>query len=675
MRIAHCPLLFVLALPLSVLAAGDDVVHTNGLVTALFEADTRFVLQSGEARILAECSPVHPPKVGALVHIRGKMATNRWGEKLLKVDHFDKIGQQDTPPPVNATAETLTQPNFNLRTVRATGRVVDVFIDEIDHRWVFIVLRSDTGNLYLAVPRARFAPHLFRDLIDAVVEGTGVCIQHCPGQRVLLGAHVSIPTDSAIRVLSPPPSDPFEARPLAGLEPLRHEWISRSERRSLTGVVRAVWQEDRFLVRTDDGHDAVVYLSNGQEPPRRGDFVKVVGYPETDFFRIDLIGALWRAEPTAKPHITTDRVLGVDADELFTDSDGERVFKPGYHGKILRIRGIVHGPPETGDSIHLLCGRHELRIDAERGHRPFVDVPGGAEVEVTAICILDSEHWDNGARFPRIRGYLFVVDKGEDIRILSRPSWWTPRHLTFIIASLAIILVAIVIWNRTLQTLVRRKSRALLREQLANVRYELRVSERTNLAVELHDSLSQNLTGLAFQLASTRNALSTDPRAVPAHLETAERMLVSSRTELKRCLSDLRANTLEEKDFNLAIRRTIAAVLGEAKAQVRFFVSRQKLDDTSAHSILCIIRELVANAVLHGHATQIRIAGESHDDRVSFAVTDNGIGFDPENCPGLAQGHFGLDGIRERVDKLNGEMKIVSSSGHGTRIEITGIQL
>ena len=675
MRTAFRLFLVLAALPtLTQAVDGKAASVTSGIVTSLFEADTRFVLQDGDARVLAECAPGRPPKVGSRIRVHGKPGANRWGERLLMVDSFDELAVGKAPPPVDATAETLTHPDMNLRTVRATGRVIDIFIDEIDARWVFIILRCDSGNIILAVPHTRFAPHLFQDLVDAVVEGTGTCLQCCPGQRVHLGAYVSVPSDADIRVLTPPPSDPFAARPLAGLGLQGHERIARSERRALTGTVRAVWQENRFLVRTDDGHDAVVYLSNGRPPPVRGDRIRAVGFPETDFFRIDLIGALWCTDPTPPPVTTPDTAIDIDVGQLFLDASGETAFKPEYHGKVLKVRGLVQGSPENG-SVHLLRGKHELKLMAERGRTPFADVPNGATVEVTATCILDSEHWNNGAQFPRIRGYLFVVGDACDITVLSRPSWWTPLRLTLVIAALAVLLVVIAGWNYALRTIVRRKSHELLREQLAKVRSELRVSERTNLAVELHDALSQNLTGLAFQLASTRSALAANPDAVARHLETAERMLVSSRTELKRCLMDLRGNTLEEKDFNVAIRRTVATVIGTAKAQIRFFVSRQKMDDTTAHSILCIIRELAANAVLHGHAAELRIAGEAHDGRISFAVTDDGCGFDPDDCPGLAQGHFGLDGIRERVEKLNGEMKVSSAPGRGTRIEISGIQL
>lgn len=53
---------------------------------------------------------------------------------------------------------------------------------------------------------------------------------------------------------------------------------------------------------------------------------------------------------------------------------------------------------------------------------------------------------------------------------------------------------------------------------------------------------------------------------------------------------------------------------------------------------------------------------------LSCAVEDDGFGFDPDDRPGLAEGHFGLQGVEERVDELGGELSIRSRKGEGTRV-------
>lgn len=104
---------------------------------------------------------------------------------------------------------------------------------------------------------------------------------------------------------------------------------------------------------------------------------------------------------------------------------------------------------------------------------------------------------------------------------------------------------------------------------------------------------------------------------------------------------------------------------------VRFNVPRSRLTETTTHAILRIIRELAVNAVRHGAATEIRIAGNLDGGIIRFSVADNGTGFNLEDAPGPRDGHFGLQGVRERLNEFAGSLKIESQIGEGTRIRVT----
>ena len=147
-------------------------------------------------------------------------------------------------------------------------------------------------------------------------------------------------------------------------------------------------------------------------------------------------------------------------------------------------------------------------------------------------------------------------------------------------------------------------------------------------------------------------------------------MLDSCRTELRRCLWDLRGNALEEPDLSLAIRKTLDPIIGDCRLFVRFPVSRARLTDTTVHTIICIVRELCSNAVRHGHATVVRVAGCADGAMLKFSVEDNGVGFDPTACAGPAEGHFGLEGVRERAGRLCGTVSVASARGQGTKVRV-----
>ena len=289
----------------------------------------------------------------------------------------------------------------------------------------------------------------------------------------------------------------------------------------------------------------------------------------------------------------------------------------------------------------------------------------GCEITATGICNPN----EGGARHHA--GRVLIMESELGFRILRTPVWWTPSKFLIVIGALLAVLVAVLAWNASLRLIAERRSRELLREKVARVSANLRVDERTRLAVELHDSVAQNLTGVALQIKAALRLAPSDPVQMCHGLEMAAKTLQSCRTELRNCLWDLRNQALDEPDMNKAIEQTIRPHLAGAELLIRFNVPRSKLSDNTAHAVLRIVRELVSNAIVHGYASQIRIAGGMEGKMLKFSVRDNGCGFDPDSVPGSSQGHFGLQGIRERIRRLAGDLRIDSAPGRGTRISIT----
>ena len=151
----------------------------------------------------------------------------------------------------------------------------------------------------------------------------------------------------------------------------------------------------------------------------------------------------------------------------------------------------------------------------------------------------------------------------------------------------------------------------------------------------------------------------------------AEKMLDSCRSELRNCLGDLRSNALEQRDFEQAVRQTVDRVRCDAEVRVSFPIARTRLSDSVAHAILMILRELVSNAVRHGQARLIDIRGELAGEILSLCVSDDGHGFDTDKRPGIREGHFGVEGIRQRAKRLNGTFALESAPDAGTKATLT----
>ena len=246
---------------------------------------------------------------------------------------------------------------------------------------------------------------------------------------------------------------------------------------------------------------------------------------------------------------------------------------------------------------------------------------------------------------PHISGLTLVLRGKDDVSVVSRPPWLTPGRFLVILSAMAGLLALVLVWNASLRVLVERRGRELARKEVEATHAKLKTIERTRLATELHDSVVQNLTGAAMEI-----------RAAEA--------------ELRNCIWDLRSQALELSDAEEAVRITLRPHLGEARLQLRFDVPRRMIPDSAFHNILCIVRELVVNAVRHGRATTLTVEGSLEGDRLRFSVADDGRGFDPAARPGMEQGHFGLEGVMERVKSLDGTARIESAPGKGARVDV-----
>ena len=295
----------------------------------------------------------------------------------------------------------------------------------------------------------------------------------------------------------------------------------------------------------------------------------------------------------------------------------------------------------------------------------------GSEVSVAGVCVVDTDSFTSGGAMPRAKG-MFIVPRGaEDIVVLSRPPWWTPRRLGILVGVLAVVIAAILLWNIALSRLAERRGRILAEERLGRAASELKVEERTRLAVELHDALSQTLAGISMEVGAVKESAEGCDPGVARRLDFISNAINACRNELKNCIWDLRSEALDERRMDDAIRKSLVKDIRGEEVAIRFNVPRDRLTDNTAHAIVRTVRELAVNAIRHGKAKHVAIAGAIEGDTLRFSVKDDGCGFDPAKAPGVSDGHFGLAGIRERIAPFGGKFEISSAVGKGTKAVVT----
>ena len=592
--------------------------------------------------------------VGDVLRAEGRIGISRHGVFTPACETIKVVGHRPTPPPIDVSIRDAVAGRFDFRPVRVRGVVHETFHDEIDADWTFVVLNGGGDRLTVAFRHNADSRVKFERLTGAEISVVGIPSILVSGQRRMFGRILNPIGTNSLTVLRPPSADPFDVplrEPPGTVTPPDVPLLGR---RRLVGQVVAIRQRNQILLRDNLREVHKVTLRDAL-PPDCGDRIEAAGAPETDLYRLNLTDAVWRlANGPRQPDIDPVRCT---ISELHVDARGLPQLNSGLYGKTVCTQGTVLDVPtaESPRDIMLLKdGDFMLSVDVGACRTILNAVSVGCRVAVTGTCLIETESWQGHRPLPRTTGVSLVLRTPDDLQILARPPWWTPRRLTIVVGVLLLVLAAILVWNRILQRVIDRKSRQLLKEQVGQIKAALRVDERTHLAVELHDSLSQNLSGVACQIAATKGTLPSGADETARHLATAERMLLSCRTELRRCIWDLRSSALDDPDFEQAIRTSLRPIAGNAHLTVRSRVPRSLLSDNVAHAVLRILRELVANALRHGKATNIRIAGDISTGPLKFSVTDNGCGFPPGTPPGPEDGHFGLMGIRERLREMGG---------------------
>lgn len=212
-----------------------------------------------------------------------------------------------------------------------------------------------------------------------------------------------------------------------------------------------------------------------------------------------------------------------------------------------------------------------------------------------------------------------------------------------------------------------------LRVRQIRERFALVLEERARLAREIHDTLAQGFVGISSQLDAVALTLKDHTDLAAKHLELARKMARHSLTEARRAVMDLRDSALEGHELTAALSEAARQWTAGSPVRVQVDVSGngRKLPEEMEQNLLRIAQEAVTNTVKHARASQIRIRLEVEPGHLSMVVTDDGTGFEQTEAFSEIGGHFGLLGMRERAERLGGELHLESQPGQGTKVEVT----
>ncbi len=205
------------------------------------------------------------------------------------------------------------------------------------------------------------------------------------------------------------------------------------------------------------------------------------------------------------------------------------------------------------------------------------------------------------------------------------------------------------------------------RRELLSRLVTAREEEHRRIASDVHDGPVQKLVAVGLRLGVLRRRLEEPPDL--ATLDEAAHTLDVATAELRHLLFELAPPVLEREGLASAVQVLLVNLAGEAGLETNLEVGLE-VDPGEPVRTTCfrIVEEALRNVRKYAQANRVEVLLQgSGEGQVHVKVSDDGVGFDPED--GVKPGHFGLQGMRERSELAGGRFQVHSVPGRGTRVE------
>ena len=664
------------------------IVRTRGVVTLAVPDRFDFAVEddSGGIWVTAlQVSDVEPwrslrqsLRPGDEVEVTGALDRGGYAPRIV-MQAMRLIGNRPLPEPQPADLARLFSGFDNCRRVELTGVVQGV--RDRGREWGLVV-SSAARRMLVRISKGTLSTPP-EQCIDATVRFTGVvgAVRNSRGEFLAPMLWVGLAEDMVI--VNQPPSTAFAAT-LVPLDRIaRYRFDPNSGHRLQTeGTVTSVMEGRSFSIQ--QGLCGVRVQTVSSPPLKSGDRVQVAGFLDMSRQTAGISDAIVQvvgheAVPAAQPispqeisHINTEaRRLGVIAQP--STYDGCLVTFP---ARLVEKKTAV---PGMGQLV-LSSGEATLSAIYEGdGFEPLRGLEPGSELMVTGVMqveMVGDEGLSSVASDPIVKQLSLLLRSPADVQVLRTPSWWTAGRLTVALSGLAAVLAGSLLWvgllRRQIAATTERLASEMRRRRDAALEFDASLRERNRLAANLHDTLLQSLTGIDFQLGACRAGGQNNGEEPSTHLDVAQKMVAHAAEELRGSVWALRTMPVAGRSFRESLETIATQTCHGHPEQIAVRVAgiANDVPQFVAGNLLLVAQEALHNAVHHAGARQIEVVatGDAVAGSIDLTVRDDGRGFTPGSQLGPDQGHFGLSGMRERIERLGGTLSIQSQPGSGTTV-------
>jgi signal transduction histidine kinase len=264
-------------------------------------------------------------------------------------------------------------------------------------------------------------------------------------------------------------------------------------------------------------------------------------------------------------------------------------------------------------------------------------------------------------------------EKGATLTVVVQPAYWQTWWFK-LIAAAAILSLFVFIYKREVTRLRKEKQ---IQQEFSRQQIESQEAERKRLAAELHDGLGQDLLVANNELQQFMQE-NTESRE---ELKQVASLVQESIQSVREISSNLHPHHLDRLGFCAAVEamtENIARSTGLTIQRSCDAIDRLLPKETEIH-VYRIIQEALSNVVRHASAKNVSVQVKKHSDSIEITVTDDGKGFDvhetlerrPSRLSREGLHGFGLSSMTERVRIVGGTMKIESTPGLGTKVQVS----
>lgn len=192
--------------------------------------------------------------------------------------------------------------------------------------------------------------------------------------------------------------------------------------------------------------------------------------------------------------------------------------------------------------------------------------------------------------------------------------------------------------------------------------------ERRRVAREIHDGPAQLMANVVFRAEVCERLIDIDMERAKYELKDLRSQVRDCLKETRKIIFDLRPMTLDDLGLVPTVKRFLDTFRSRTGAvtEIRILGNEQRLDPYVEVGLFRIIQEAINNVEKHADATLVKVVLEFRPDFVQAVVEDNGRGFNTNQE--VENGSFGLLGMRERMNLLQGQVDVISEVGRGSKV-------